>query len=70
MLIPDMVQVEKIEGLAQEVMRLCRDTLAVKLRFLNPALSRLGADSVYLAAGYRWCADAVRSGLCAARVCQ
>lgn len=41
MLIPDMVQVEKIEGLAQEVMHLCRDTLAVKLRFLNPALSRL-----------------------------
>lgn len=41
MLVPDKVQVEKIEGLAQEVMQLCRDTLAVKLRFINPALSQL-----------------------------
>lgn len=41
MLVPDRVQVERIEGLAREVMQLSRDTLAVKLRFINPALSQL-----------------------------
>ena len=41
MIVPDRVQVEKIEELAQEVMRFSRDTLAVKLRFLNSSLSRL-----------------------------
>lgn len=41
MFVPDIVQVEKIEGLAREVMQLSRDTLAVKLRFINPALSQL-----------------------------
>ncbi len=41
MIVPDRVQVEKIEGLAKEVMQFCRDTLSVKMRFLNPALSRL-----------------------------
>lgn len=41
MIIPDRVKVEKMEALAKEVMYLCRDTLAVKLRFINPALSRL-----------------------------
>ena len=41
MIVPDCVQVEKIEELAQEVMRFSRDTLAVKLRFLNSSLSRL-----------------------------
>lgn len=41
MLVPDQVRVEQMEGLAQEVMQFSRDTLAVKLRFLNPALSRL-----------------------------
>ena len=41
MLVPDQVRVDQIEGLAKEVMQVSRDTLAVKLRFLNPALSRL-----------------------------
>ena len=41
MLVPDQVRVEQMEGLAKEVMQFSRDTLAVKLRFLNPALSRL-----------------------------
>lgn len=41
MLVPDQVRVDQIEGLAKEVMQFSRDTLAVKLRFLNPALSRL-----------------------------
>jgi len=38
---PDRVRVDQIERLASEVMQLCRDTLAVKLRYINPALSRL-----------------------------
>lgn len=41
MLVPDQVRVEQMERLAREVMEFSRDTLTVKLRFLNPALSRL-----------------------------
>ncbi|MBQ3008209.1 MAG: hypothetical protein IJD80_01350, partial [Oscillospiraceae bacterium] len=41
MLIPERVPVEKIDMLANEVMLFCRDLLSVKLRFINPALSRL-----------------------------
>ena len=41
MLIPERVPVEKIDMLAHEVMLFCRDLLSVKLRFINPALSRL-----------------------------
>lgn len=41
MLIGDRVRVDQMERLAGEVVQLSRDTLAVKLRFINPALSRL-----------------------------
>lgn len=41
MIVPDRVQAEKMEGLAREVMQFSRDMLSVKLRFINPALSRL-----------------------------
>lgn len=41
MLIPERVPVAQIDTLAEEVMRYSRDILSVKLRFINPALSRL-----------------------------
>ena len=41
MIIPERVPVAQIDTLAEEVMRYSRDMLSVKLRFINPALSRL-----------------------------
>lgn len=41
MLIPDRVVMDQVDVLAKEVMLFSRDTLAVKMRFINPALSRL-----------------------------
>ncbi|MBP3584235.1 MAG: hypothetical protein J6J59_00945, partial [Peptococcaceae bacterium] len=41
MMIPERVPVAQIDTLAEEVMRYSRDMLSVKLRFINPALSRL-----------------------------
>lgn len=42
-IIPNRVQNdrEKVEALAKEVLQFSRDMLSVKMRFLNPALSRL-----------------------------
>lgn len=41
MLIPERVPVAQIDALAKEVLLFSRDLLSVKLRFINPALSRL-----------------------------
>ena len=41
MMIPERIPVAQIDTLAEDVMRFSRDLLSVKLRFINPALSRL-----------------------------